>query len=142
MPGVFTAAHGAERPGNGQMGALILQLQLFSNKFACDRSKIWVIGMSREEEVLFTELIHVSGGDRPFPPATPVFWQAVQKRSAGVILAKSGLRGIPGPQEGDVRFMERMAGAGLKRECPLLDYLLVGEASWYSMQAQQLFVVA
>ncbi|WP_298713601.1 JAB domain-containing protein [Chitinophaga sp.] len=141
MP-VFTAAQGAERPGMGQMGALILQLQLFTNKFACDQRKIWVIGMSRDEEVLFTELIHVADRERPFPPATPVFWQAVQKRSAGLILAKSGIKGIPGPEEGDVRFMERMSAAGVKKGCPLLDYLMVGGDSWYSMNAQRLFMVA
>lgn len=140
MPEGLHVAQGANGSGKEQIGVLMMQLQKHSNMFAKGRSKVWVIGMSAGGEVLFTELIHVSDDERPFPGTTPVFWQALQKHCAGLMLARSEVAGIPTPGPEDNFFLHRMAEAGRRKQCPLLDYLIVSELGWYSMLEQQLFL--
>ncbi len=133
-------AAGAVRPIDGRVREMLLQLLKLSNKFALDQGKIWVIGMGKDEHVLFSELIHVVHPERLFPAVSMVFWQAVQKRCAGVVVARSGAPGELTATEEDRRFLADMQEAAGRQGCPLLEYYIFGEGGWFSGVEERLIV--
>lgn len=133
-------AAGAVRPIDGRVREMLLQLLKLSNKFALDQGKIWVIGMGKDDHVLFSELIHVVHPERPFPAVSMVFWQAVQKRCAGVVVARSDASGEFAVTEDDQRFLAVLREAAERKGCPLLEYYVFGESGWFSVVEERLIV--
>lgn len=80
--------------------------------------------------------INISCGtiDRAIVAPREVFLPALEKGGVHIILIHNHPSGDPRPSESDIRLTTRLAACGQLLELPILDHIVIGDGTYYSMR--------
>ena len=100
------------------------------------REQFVVVLLNRKNHVISVE--RISEGTESGALVTPadVFRTAVLQNAAALVAAHNHPSGDPAPSPEDMQLTELMRQAGLVLSIPLIDHIIIGDASYYSFKEQ------
>lgn len=114
-------------------------LQVTSPQVAVDAIKSYLKNAYRENVVCMSldasaNMIGIStaakgGLDHCHVRPRHIFDVAYASNAAGIVVAHNHTNGNPNPSEEDLKFMRKLISLGLDLDCPLRDFIIVGDGT-------------
>lgn len=95
--------------------------------------------LNTKNEIIAYETISIGTLNASIVHPRDVFNQAIRKAAANVILVHNHPSGNPKPSVEDINITKRLAEAGDIVGIKVLDHIIVGDGSFYSMKEEDLF---
>ncbi len=131
----LVAFRGEERP-------LILKpddaVDLFIDMKYLDREEMRCLFLNKKNEVLGKETLYIGGLDAFLSKPRDVFKRALSHNATSIILVHNHPTCDPRPNAADIEYTERIIDAGSIIGIPLLDHIVIGDGSYFSMQKEGL----
>jgi len=103
-----------------------------------DREHFRSLYLDRKSGLLAMEDISIGGLHSSIVHPREVFKTAVKKSAASIILVHNHPSGDPTPSVDDIEVTRRLVQAGEIMGIEVLDHIIIGEGTYYSMKAQGL----
>ncbi len=95
--------------------------------------------LNTKNEIIGYETISIGTLNASIVHPRDVFNKAIRKASANVILVHNHPSGNPKPSTEDIAITKRLSEAGNILGIPVLDHIIIGDSSFYSMKEHALF---
>jgi DNA repair protein RadC len=100
------------------------------------RECFYALFLNRANKVLGYFLVSIGGLSGTVADVRTIFQAALKANACSIILAHNHPSGNGTPSLADIQLTERMKGAGLIMEIPLLDHIILLSEGYYSMADQ------
>lgn len=94
--------------------------------------EFWILGLSRANKVLFKKQISKGGVSGTVADVKLIFKPAIEKLVSALIIAHNHPSGQLKPSSADIRLTNKLVETGKIMDIPVLDHLIITNASYYS----------
>ena len=104
---------------------------LFEN---ADREMMVVLSLDAKNTPIAVEVVAVGGIDNCVIDVRNIFMHAVISNASNIICFHNHPSGVPEPSEDDMAVTRRIKDAGILLGIPLLDHIIIGDDTYYSLE--------
>lgn len=112
--------------------SVMQQVLLRENKIDRNKEHFWIVCLSTSHQILMIELVSLGSVNATIVDPMEVFSFALQKRAVKLILVHNHPSGELTPSASDKEMTDRMLAIGKFIQLPVIDHLIISEASYYS----------
>lgn len=112
--------------------SVMQQVLLRENKIDRNKEHFWIVCLSTSNQILMIELVSLGSVNATIVDPMEVFSFALQKRAVKLILVHNHPSGELTPSAADKEMTDRMLAIGKFIQVPVIDHLIISEASYYS----------
>jgi len=112
--------------------SVMQQVLLRENKIDRNKEHFWIACLSTSNQILMIELVSLGSVNATIVDPMEVFSFALQKRAVKLILVHNHPSGELTPSATDKEMTDRMLAIGKFIQLPVIDHLIISEASYYS----------
>jgi DNA repair protein RadC len=112
--------------------SIMQQVLLRENKIRRNQEHFWIIGLNKQNKVLFIELISLGATNRLQVNAPELFRMAIYKLAVNVILIHNHPGGSTEPSDADMDCTDRMTKAATLLNINVTDHLIITEENYMS----------
>ena len=112
--------------------SVMQQVLLRENKIDRNKEHFWIVCLSTSNQILMIELVSLGSVNATIVDPMEVFSFALQKRAVKLILVHNHPSGDSTPSAADKEMTDRMLAIGKFIQLPVIDHLIISEASYYS----------
>jgi DNA repair protein RadC len=112
--------------------SVMQQVLLRENKIDRNKEHFWIVCLSTSNQILMIELVSLGSVNATIVDPMEVFSFALQKRAVKLILVHNHPSGDLTPSATDKEMTDRMLAIGKFIQLPVIDHLIISEASYYS----------
>ena len=112
--------------------SVMQQVLLRENKIDRNKEHFWIVCLSTSNQILMIELVSLGSVNATIVDPMEVFSFALQKRAVKLILVHNHPSGELTPSATDKEMTDRMLAIGKFIQLPVIDHLIISEASYYS----------
>ena len=116
--------------------AIMQQVLLRENKIRRNQEHFWVVGLNRNNKILFVELIGLGASNRVNADPPDVFRMAIYKLASKLILVHNHPSGSHEVTDADITFTDHMLKVGKLIKVEVLDHLVITETHYTSFADQ------
>ncbi len=115
---------------------IMQQILLRENQLRRVQEHFWIIGLDRDNVILFIELLGLGAKNSVVIDPPEVFRMAVYKMAEKTILVHNHPSGIVKPSEQDLVTTGNLVNAGGLIKIDVIDHIIISETDYFSMEDQ------
>jgi DNA repair protein RadC len=110
------------------------QVLLRENKIRRNQEHFWVVGLDKDNKILFVELISLGANNRVTIAPPEVFRMGIYKLAVSMILVHNHPGGSTQASDTDEDFTDRMMKSGKMLNIDVVDHLIITETKYSSLK--------
>ncbi len=118
---------------------IMRKILLRENKYNQEKEHFWVVGLDKDNRIIFIELISLGNFTAATVDPNDVFWLATNKITAGVILVHNHSGENLEPSDSDIEITDRLIQSAFILRTQVLDHLIISPTDYYSFVVTGLF---
>ncbi len=113
---------------------IMRQILRRENKLAKQQERFWVIGLNKQNRILYIELMGLGGKKTVHAPIKQVLKVAIYKDAESIIAIHNHPSGKLTPSEADIDLTQYLKHGSLFVEIELKDHLIISEKGYFSFK--------
>ncbi|MGV3612247.1 MAG: JAB domain-containing protein [Fluviicola sp.] len=116
--------------------SIMQQVLLRENRIGRGQEHFWIVGLDRQNKILFIELLALGNDNRVHIKAPQVFRMAIYKNAPKVIFVHNHPSGNMKASAEDLNMTDRLLKAGEIIEIDVIDHLIISEETYVSLDQE------
>lgn len=111
---------------------IMQRVLLRDNKLSREKERFWVIGLAKDQTLLYVEMIALGKKNIAFIEPMDVYSLALTKKSSFIILCHNHPSGNLLPSPEDIKLTSELLEGGKLIKIRVIDHLIISEKKYYS----------